>query len=136
MPHPRHFPGKLFQNIHKRYISWSLFLLKLEILDCRPVTLEKKGQLCKSYFGIFEIFEHPFLSDHFQKSICSGVFNLKLCIFLKMKFHYIFSKVFTMAISKQPHANISRVKGCRLWSCVSIEKLRHQRQFSKIRFSP
>ena len=53
-------------------------MLKLEILDCRPVTLEKKGQLCKSYFGIFEILEHPFLSDYFQKSICGGVFFLLL----------------------------------------------------------
>ena len=32
-------------------------------------SLEKKGQSCKKLFGIFEILEHPFLSEHFQKVV-------------------------------------------------------------------
>ena len=32
------------------------------ILDCRAVALEKKGH----FFGIFEILEHSFLSEHSQ----------------------------------------------------------------------
>ena len=43
---------------------------KSKILNCRLLTLEKKGQLFRGFFGIFEIVEHPF-SDHIQKSMCS-----------------------------------------------------------------
>ena len=37
-----------------------------EILDCRAVALEKKAHFCKYLCGIFEILEHPFLSEHSQ----------------------------------------------------------------------
>ena len=33
----------------KRF-PWSLFLLKSEFLDCKPLTLAKKGQLYKGFF--------------------------------------------------------------------------------------
>ena len=37
-----------------------------EILDCRAVALEKKAHFRKDFFGIFEILECPFLSEHSQ----------------------------------------------------------------------
>ena len=37
--------------------------------------LEKKRQICKYFFGISELLEHPFLSEHFPKFICGGVFS-------------------------------------------------------------
>ena len=54
-----------------------LVFLKLEILNCRSVTLEKKGEFCKFFvcLFVFKILEHPFHSEYFQKSICSGVFS-------------------------------------------------------------
>ena len=57
-----------------------------EIADCRPIKLEKKGQIYKDFFGIFELLEYHFLSEHFLKFICSGDFSsivgfrLYLCI--------------------------------------------------------
>ena len=41
---------QLFQNTQRKHISWSLYLLKSEILDCRAVTSVKKRQLCKYFF--------------------------------------------------------------------------------------
>ena len=52
----------------RKHFSWSLHLLKSEILDCRAVELEKKGQFRKVFFGSFKILEHPFLSEHFQNA--------------------------------------------------------------------
>ena len=39
-----------------------------EILDCRAVALEKKAHFRKDFFGIFEILEHLFLSEHSQNA--------------------------------------------------------------------
>ena len=39
-----------------------------EILDCRAVALEKKAHFRKDFFGIFEILEHLFLSEHSQNT--------------------------------------------------------------------
>ena len=57
---------QLFQNTYRKHFSCSLYLLKSKILDCRAVPSEKKGQFRKDSFWIFEILEHPFLSEHFQ----------------------------------------------------------------------
>ena len=35
-----------------------------EILDCRAVALEKKAPFRKDFFGISEILENPFLTEH------------------------------------------------------------------------
>ena len=48
---------------------------QLERLECRSVTLGKKGQFCKDFFEIFEILKHPFLLEDFKKIICSGAFG-------------------------------------------------------------
>ena len=53
------FPIILAQRKH---LFWSLFVLNSEILECRLVTLEKKGQFCKKILEIFENLEHCFLS--------------------------------------------------------------------------
>ena len=37
-----------------------------EILDCKAVALERKAHFRKYFFGIFEILEHPLLSQHSQ----------------------------------------------------------------------
>ena len=66
---------QLFQNIEKEHFSWGLFLLKSEILSCRPTTLKKKKSFANNFSGIFEILEDSSLSDLFKKSICSGVFS-------------------------------------------------------------
>ena len=39
-----------------------------EILDGRAVPLEKRGHFRKDFFGIFEILENPFLSEHSQNT--------------------------------------------------------------------
>ena len=57
---------QLFQNTQRKHFSWSLHLLMSEILDCRAVALEKKAHFRKYVFGIFEILEHPLLSQHSQ----------------------------------------------------------------------
>ena len=50
-------------------------MLKLKFLDCRFVTLEKKGTIfAKVFFGFFEFLEQPLLSEHCQKIICSEVY--------------------------------------------------------------
>ena len=58
-------------------------------------------------FGIFEILEHHFLSEHFLKSICNGGFSrlvgcrLQLCNFFNENcicFFWTFSKVFGATI--------------------------------------
>ena len=87
---------------------------KLEILDCKLVTLEKKGQFFTGFLGIFEILEYSSFSEHLQESICSGGFSWLLgcrcVIFLKKKSttcdFWIFPKVFGTAISKHPYDNI------------------------------
>ena len=45
--------------------------MKLGIMDCVPVTLQKAHSFGNVLFGSLEISEHPFLSEHFQKSICN-----------------------------------------------------------------
>ena len=58
--------SELFQNALRKHFSWSLFLSKSEFLDCKPLSLEKKGAPLQRV-----LFEHHFLCDHFQKGICS-----------------------------------------------------------------
>ena len=125
-------------------MSCSLFLLKSEILDCRAVTSEKKGQFCKDFFGIFEILDDPFLSEHFQKSIYNRFFSpivscrLYSCNFIKKELHYLcfrgyFPKIlvqlFPNTVEKSTVTEFSRVLGCRLQSRVLIKKWLHQRWF-------
>ena len=90
-------------------------LLKPEILDFRPVTLGNKRQFFKGFFGVFEILEHPFPPEHFQK-ICNGGFSpvikcrLQLCNSIKWElqmFSWMFFKVFGAVISKYHHETIS-----------------------------
>ena len=71
----------------------------------------------KNVFDNFLVIrKHPFFSEQFQKSICSGGFSvvagcrLQSCNFIKKeprhKFFLIFSKVLGADISKCPHKNI------------------------------
>ena len=71
----------------------------------------------KNVFNNFlETWKHPFFSEQFQKSICSGSFSavagcrLQSCNFSKKeprhKFFLIFSKVLGADISKCRHKNI------------------------------
>ena len=57
---------QLFQNTQSKQFSCSLHLLTSEFRDCRAVALEKNTHSRKDYFGISEILEHPFLSEHSQ----------------------------------------------------------------------
>ena len=41
-------------------------MLMSEILDCRVVALDKKGQFRKVFFGVFEILKITSFSEHFQ----------------------------------------------------------------------
>ena len=81
-------------------------LFKPEILNCSVREEETVLQRC---FGIFEILEHHFPSEHFQKSIYNGGFisrvgcRLKSFSFIKWKLHmffWIFSLGFSASISK------------------------------------
>ena len=56
---------EIFQNTQKETFFLDLCLRKSEILDYRAVALEKERQFT-FFFGIFEILEHPFLSEQFQ----------------------------------------------------------------------
>ena len=49
--------SELFQNTQRKHFSCTLFLLKSEIIDWRPLTLDKKGKRV--------LFEYRFLCDHF-----------------------------------------------------------------------
>ena len=59
---------QLFHNTQRKHFSWRLYLLKSEILDCKAVALEKKGQYRKHFLGIFRIVKHSFLSEHVQNA--------------------------------------------------------------------
>ena len=50
-------------------------LLKSEILDFRPVSIREEEIALQSFFGVFEILEHPFPFEHFQQSICNRGFS-------------------------------------------------------------
>ena len=90
-------------------------MLTSEIEDYRPVALGKIRQFCKEFFGFFELLEQSFLFEHFQKSICSGIFSsvvscgLYLCMHLYLKgspqhkLLWIFSAFFGVAVPKYPH---------------------------------
>ena len=43
---------QLFQDTERKHFCWGLFFLKLEILGCRPTTLEKKN----SFANVFQEF--------------------------------------------------------------------------------
>ena len=40
----------LFHNTQRKHFSWSFYLLKSEILDCKAVALMKKGLFRKDFF--------------------------------------------------------------------------------------
>ena len=42
----------------------------------QAATLKRRNSFGKVFFGIFEFLEHSFLSRHFQKNLCRGVFNM------------------------------------------------------------
>ena len=110
MPLPGKFPI-ISEYSHKTFFLESVFV-KSGILVCRPVILEKKVQFFKVFFfGIFEILEHLFFSEHFQTSICSGGFSpIVGCSSIKRELHNIhfltFSKVSSGAVSKNSDENI------------------------------
>ena len=116
---------QLFQNTHRKHFSWSLYLLKSEILDCRAVALEKKGQFRKDFFWIFEILELSFLStSRMYQSGCSFVDYLRATLLhtpLDMFFFDNFSKcsvlLFQKILMKSYVMELSRVLGCRLQTC-------------------
>ena len=105
---------ELFQSTQRKHFSWRLFLLTSQIVNCRP-RLEKKSQIARIFFGIFELLEHIFLSEHFTKFIYGGVFHsiegyrLYLCICISGGLHSIsffldiFQFCFGEAVSKHLH---------------------------------
>ena len=38
-------------------------------------SIKEKETVWERFFGVFEILEHSFPSEHFQKSICNGGFS-------------------------------------------------------------
>ena len=40
---------QLFQNTERKHFPWERFFLKLEILGCRPSTLEKKNSFANAF---------------------------------------------------------------------------------------
>ena len=102
---------QLFQNTERKHFSWGLFLPEVRNSWLQTYNVTEKEQFCKYFSGIFEIFEHSFLSDLFKKSICSGVFSSavgsriipSIALERNSTFFRIFPKVFGVAISKYPH---------------------------------
>ena len=92
--------------------------IKSEVLNCRPVTLEKRDCFAKDFFfEIAEILEHLFLSWHFQKNIFGRIFSpllacrMQPCNFTKLGtlpcvFFWVFSKIFGAAVSKYSQESI------------------------------
>ena len=75
-----------------------------KIVDCRPVTLGEKGTALQIFFWNFRILEHPFLSEHFQKSI--GRLYLWICILRELhniSFSGYLPIFFGPAVSKHLH---------------------------------
>ena len=98
-------PIALVRGLHCRPLSYKLLTIlehskgtcswSRKILDCRPVTLEKNGQSCKTFFGVFENLEHGLLFQHFEKSIYNCFFSpivgcrLYSCNCIKRELHYL-----------------------------------------------
>ena len=75
------FPGK-FSTISEhfspaKHFSWSLILLKSEILICRPIKLEKKGQFCLQFYSFENFRDFRFYCPFWAilEIICSEVFS-------------------------------------------------------------
>ena len=67
--------------------------------------MRKRDSFTKVFFRIFKTFEHHFLSEHFQKSDCNGIFRVAVnCRLVVLQFHlngfalhtffWVFSKFF------------------------------------------
>ena len=89
----------------------------------------EKEDFCKYFLEIFKILENSSLSEFFKKNICRGVFRsavgcrLFSCNRIKKRtlvhtFFWIFSKVFSAAISTYPYKiicdEVYRILDCRL----------------------
>ena len=49
--------------------------VEVENSGLQACNVSQKGPVLQCFFGIFEISEHFFLSNYFQKSICSAIFS-------------------------------------------------------------
>ena len=65
---------QLYQN-SPHFLRGSVFI-EVRNSGQQACIAREKGQFCKALFEIFEILEHYFPSEYFQKSICRGVFSL------------------------------------------------------------
>ena len=70
------------------------FFVKLKT-KLQTGNVREKGPFCKGFFENVKILEYLLLSQHFQKRICSGVFNpivgcrMKSYNFIKRELYYI-----------------------------------------------
>ena len=117
---------QLFQNIQTFFLG--SFLAEVRRSGLQACNVSEKEDFWKYFLGLFEILENSFLSELFEKNICSGVFRSALCCRLcscnriKKELYsttYIFLdifKVFGAAISTYPHKTICngvyRVPSC------------------------
>lgn len=134
-----------FQSTHSKQFSWCLFLLyrkfgNSQIQHCRPVCWRRRDSLPKILYEIFELFVHPFLSEHSQKSICGGVLSSVVGCRLESYIDFILLKrnsskkrfsgyfpmfsvqLFKNSFMKTSVMQVRRVLVCRLLTCVLIKK--------------
>ena len=97
----------MFHITHKKLFSRSLFLLKSKTLVCRPTELMEKEQFCKSFFGIFNVLEHPFLYG--QIPVSAVEFLVRQC---ETPLHTVF-------------LNIDQSIWCRYFKTLSLNHPQH-----------
>ena len=124
------FPGKFptFLEYSQETYFLESFFVKVGNSGLQACNVREKGAISQTLFWNFRNFP----TFHFEKSICGGIFSLvlgcrlKLCNFLKMEFHCIFSKfslwLFENTLMQRSVIEVSRVKSCRLWFCVLTKK--------------
>ena len=80
--------SKYFRTLKRKNFCWSLCLLKSEFWTVGLQRQRKRDSL--DFFGIFEILEHVFLSEHFQNvSVVQSSSRLCSCNCIKWELHYI-----------------------------------------------
>ena len=139
-----------YRTLKRKHFSCSLCLLKSEFWTAGLQRQRKRENL--DFFGIFEVLEHPFLSEHLQNvSVqCSPGVDCRLysCDCIKWKLDYIrfsdsfpkFSaQLFQNALIKSSVTQFSRVMVCRLYLCLILKSDSTSNNFLKfleVKLSP
>ena len=65
---------QLFQNTNRKLFSW-IYFAEAGNSRLQGCSVREEEAVLQRFFGVFEILEHLYPSEHFQKSICKGSFS-------------------------------------------------------------